>query len=93
MRMDTTGAPEATDKRMRLRYAGVCRRCGTDLPARADAIYEKATKTVRCVDCTPSTAVGGEALAVVTASDPVIAAKPTHQRALSRERGRPLARV
>lgn len=38
-------------KRMRLRYAGTCRRCGTELPAKADAIYERTTKTVRCVDC------------------------------------------
>ncbi|PID52961.1 MAG: NERD domain protein, partial [Micrococcales bacterium] len=40
---------------MRLRYAGVCRLCGTDLPARADAIYERSTKTVRCVQCQTET--------------------------------------
>lgn len=34
------------DKRMKLRYAGVCRLCGTELPARAEAIYERASKTV-----------------------------------------------
>lgn len=34
---------------MRLRYAGVCRVCGVELPTRADAIYELRTKTVRCV--------------------------------------------
>lgn len=39
------------DKRMKLRYAGVCRLCATQLPARTDAIYEKFTKTVRCVQC------------------------------------------
>ncbi|MBK7822899.1 MAG: NERD domain-containing protein [Tessaracoccus sp.] len=38
---------------MKLRYAGVCRVCGIDLPTRADAIYERTTKTVRCVDCQP----------------------------------------
>lgn len=37
------------EKQMRLRYAGVCRLCGVDLPARSEAIYERATKTVRCV--------------------------------------------
>lgn len=42
---------EKSDKRMNLRYAGVCRLCGTGLPERADAIYERATKTVRCVEC------------------------------------------
>ncbi len=41
---------------MKLRYAGVCRLCGTDLQARADATYERATKTVRCVECPPSSA-------------------------------------
>ncbi|TQM65163.1 nuclease-related domain-containing protein [Humibacillus xanthopallidus] len=34
---------------MRLRYAGSCRICGLHLPARAEAIYERTTKTVRCV--------------------------------------------
>lgn len=34
---------------MRLRYAGVCRVCGVELPARCEAIYERATRTVRCV--------------------------------------------
>ena len=38
------------EKRMRLRYAGTCRLCGLGLPAKADAIYERVTKTVRCVD-------------------------------------------
>ena len=45
------------EKRMKLRYAGVCRVCGTELPARADAIYERATKTVRCVECPTEVAV------------------------------------
>ncbi|MET0782079.1 MAG: nuclease-related domain-containing protein [Lacisediminihabitans sp.] len=39
------------DKRMRLRYAGTCLLCGRALAAGADAIYERATKTVRCVQC------------------------------------------
>ncbi|KJK12975.1 NERD domain protein [Terrabacter sp. 28] len=34
---------------MRLRYAGVCRVCGADLPAKAQAVYERTSKTVRCV--------------------------------------------
>lgn len=46
-----TEVAEPAGKRMKLRYAGVCRLCGTELPARADAIYERATKTVRCVEC------------------------------------------
>lgn len=34
---------------MRLRYAGVCRICEIDLPARTEAIYERSTKSVRCL--------------------------------------------
>jgi len=41
------------EKRMRLRYAGVCRICGTELPARAEAVYERSTKTVRCLTHEP----------------------------------------
>jgi hypothetical protein len=40
-------APGSDEKRMRLRYAGVCRVCGTDLPAKTEAVYERATKTLR----------------------------------------------
>ncbi len=43
-------------KRMKLRYAGVCRLCGVEIPARGDAIYERSTKTVRCVVCPQSSA-------------------------------------
>lgn len=39
------------ERRMRLRFAGVCRICGAQLPSGADALYERATKTVRCVEC------------------------------------------
>ncbi len=72
------------EKRMRLRYAGVCRVCGVGLPARADAVYERATRTVRCVDhdvrasaATAAVGVAGAArpegveLAVAEAAPPV----------------------
>jgi len=38
-------------EQMKLRYAGTCRLCGTNLPAKTEAVYERATKTVRCVAC------------------------------------------
>lgn len=41
----------ADEKRMKLRYAGTCRLCGIDLPARIDAVYERSTRTVRCLAC------------------------------------------
>ena len=34
---------------MRLRYAGICRVCGVELPANTNAVYEGSNKTVRCV--------------------------------------------
>lgn len=51
LRPDPVAPPP--EKRMRLRYAGQCRLCGRSLEAREWAIYEKATKTVRCVECEP----------------------------------------
>jgi hypothetical protein len=50
---------ESTDMRMKLRYAGVCRLCGMELPAKQEVVYERATKTVRCVEC-PTDAVVAE---------------------------------
>ena len=43
-----------SDKRMRLRYAGTCRVCGKALPERAEAIYERTSKSTRCVECPAS---------------------------------------
>lgn len=39
------------ERRMPLRYAGTCRLCGIRLAARSEAIYERHTKSVRCVEC------------------------------------------
>jgi hypothetical protein len=38
-----------SDTRMRLRYAGICRECGIALPAKTEAVYERCSKTVRCI--------------------------------------------
>lgn len=48
-------AEAADEKRMKLRYDGVCRVCTAPLPARAEAIYERSTKTIRCLTCSPAT--------------------------------------
>ncbi|KQU69079.1 NERD domain protein [Phycicoccus sp. Root101] len=34
---------------MRLRYAGTCRVCGAEIPEKTEAVYERPTKTVRCL--------------------------------------------
>jgi hypothetical protein len=38
---------------MMLRYAGACRSCGMQLTAGTMAVYERTTKTVRCLACSP----------------------------------------
>ncbi|WP_206679987.1 hypothetical protein [Aeromicrobium phoceense] len=56
----------ATAKRMRLRFAGVYRVCGTELPVRALAVWERSSRTVRCVECpvAPAEVEAHEAVAV-----------------------------
>lgn len=64
---------QVDDKRMKLRYAGTCRVCGRALPARAEAIYERAAKTVRCVQCPTC---DGAAIGVPEQLDQDLAAPP-----------------
>ncbi len=40
--------------RMRLRYAGTCRECGSALPQGERAVYDRSTKTVLCLSCLPT---------------------------------------
>jgi hypothetical protein len=47
------GEGSRADKRLRLRYAGACRSCGMQLTAGTMAVYERTTKTVRCLECSP----------------------------------------
>jgi hypothetical protein len=56
---------------MRLRYAGACRLCACELPQGADAVYEKSTKTVRCVACSESVPTQ-EVGPISTAIDPSV---------------------
>ena len=53
---------------MRLRYQGTCRVCGAALPAKADAVYERTTKTIRCTTHDPPPAT--------TESEPAGTEKP-----------------
>lgn len=50
---DQAEPPRLGESRMRLRYAGQCRLCMTPQPAGTVAIYERDSKTVRCLDCSP----------------------------------------
>ncbi|MGH1522840.1 nuclease-related domain-containing protein [Leifsonia sp. L25] len=47
----TTEAEPTPTKVMRLRYAGRCTVCGADIAAGTVAVYDRSTKTVRCVTC------------------------------------------
>lgn len=52
MRCVTDSTPsDAQIKRMRLRYQGICARCGYVLTAGVTADYDRAAKTVSCVRC------------------------------------------
>lgn len=44
-------------KRLRLRYAGACIRCGAPMATGAEALYDRRLKTVQCVTC-PADRVG-----------------------------------
>lgn len=48
-------------KRMRLRYAGTCARCSVSLAAGTTADYDRASKTVTCVECPHRRALPDEA--------------------------------
>jgi len=50
-------AGAAERKRLRLRYAGTCIRCGAPLAIGAEALYDRRLKTVHCVTC-PADHVG-----------------------------------
>ncbi|HZJ05204.1 MAG TPA: nuclease-related domain-containing protein [Nocardioidaceae bacterium] len=69
----------ATTKRMKLRYAGVCRSCGGEIPAGVIAVYDKVAKNVTCAGCTHEAPVApvpvGAAAPVVPEPEPVDAAE------------------
>ena len=69
----------ATTKRMKLRYAGVCRSCGVEIPAGVIAVYDKVAKNVTCAGCTHEAPVApvpvGAAAPVVPEPEPVDAAE------------------
>jgi hypothetical protein len=46
-----TEQPPTQQKRMRLRYAGVCRSCSAPLPAGTEAVYYRSQRQVACIGC------------------------------------------
>ena len=68
----------ATTKRMKLRYAGVCRGCGVEIPAGVIAVYDKVAKNVTCMGCTDEVPVAPDPVsaAALVVPEPVPAEEP-----------------
>lgn len=91
---------ESSERRMKLRYAGACRICGTELPGRTDAIYERGTKTVRCVECpaaAPTDAIESESGAAASMPKPTLhepgVAGSSARREYERRKGKDVERL
>lgn len=65
---EATPTQDPAVRRLRLRYAGTCGRCGAGLAAGSTASYDKAAKAVFCLDCPPPTP--DPAAAPTAATDP-----------------------
>jgi hypothetical protein len=47
-----TNAPEpSTERRMQVRFAGRCVKCGAELAKQSWVLYDQAAKAVRCIEC------------------------------------------
>lgn len=53
----TDSPAETAVKRMKLRYAGTCSRCGAAIAAGVEADYDRTSRTVACVSCEPRRAL------------------------------------
>ena len=74
---DALATPPAI-KRIKLRYAGTCARCGAGLAAGEPADYNRTSKTVSCVSCEPRRALDDPA-AVTAAPRHAITPEPAPQ--------------
>lgn len=82
------GEPVVDAKRMRLRYAGTCRVCGRLLPPRSDALYERSTKTVRCLQHDQVAAPADGPLDVIDPGNPGASARREFERRQARREER-----
>lgn len=55
----TVNEDASSTRRIKLRYSGVCRKCGTRLEMGASAMHDRSTKTIACVACPPASATEG----------------------------------
>jgi hypothetical protein len=68
------------EKRMRLRYSGMCRVCSLELPAKTEAIYERASKTVRCLTHDPASDASPDVSEAVDSGSPGASARREFER-------------
>jgi hypothetical protein len=68
------------EKRMRLRYSGTCRVCSVELPAKSEAIYERASKTVRCITHDPASDASPDVSEAVDTGSPGASARREFER-------------
>lgn len=71
---------------MRLRFAGTCRVCGIELPARVEAIYERTSKTVRCLTHVEADGAEGVAEPIDIGTPGASARREFERRKAGRER-------
>lgn len=85
---DVSDRLEPAEKLMRLRFDGVCRLCGAALPAKTEAFYERATRTVRCVAHLEKTAEAPLAGAAIDPGVPGASARREFERRKARREQR-----
>jgi hypothetical protein len=68
------------ETRMRLRYSGTCRVCSLELPAKTEAIYERASKTVRCITHDSASEVSPDVSEAVDTGSPGASARREFER-------------
>ena len=81
--------PSPGAREMRLRYAGRCRECTTELPRGTRAFYDAGTKSVLCLTCEPPGA--GDAGAPAEDTSPGVAgssARREHERRVAKREER-----
>ena len=57
-------APDPAVTQLRLRYSGACDVCGVPLAVGEKATFDRASKLVRCIDCSPEAGVLADPVAV-----------------------------
>lgn len=71
-KMTDAAAPAHDERELTLRYAATCRLCQVALPPRSRAIWDRSTKTARCISCSVPVQSGPRAGEVAEPPMPVV---------------------